>query len=159
MRKQPAPRRRRPVARTTDDVDPERSARMRLVRGRDMKPELRVRRALHATGLRYRLQAKDLPGKPDIVFRTRKVAIFVHGCFWHQHPDPASKLARMPKSRQEFWEPKLWGNRSRDEAVKAKLEAGGWRVFEIWECQLAAVSLDKIITEIRAALRRPGETG
>lgn len=146
------------MAPTTEDVDPERSARMRLIRGRDTKPELRVRRALHAAGLRYRVQAKDLPGRPDIVFRRRKVAIFVHGCFWHQHPDPACKLARMPKSRREFWEPKLRGNRSRDEAVKAKIEAGGWRVFEIWECQLGAEPLDKIITEIQAALRRPGET-
>lgn len=159
MRTRPAPPRRRLVARTTDEIDPERSARMRLIRGRDTKPELRVRRALHAAGLRYRLQAKDLPGRPDIVFRKRKVAMFVHGCFWHQHPDPACKLARMPKSRQEFWEPKLRGNRSRDEAVKAKLEAGGWRVFEIWECQLGAEPLDMIITEIQAALRRPGKTG
>lgn len=126
------------MARTTDEVDPERSACIRLIRGRDTKPELRVRRTLHAAGLRYRLQAKDLPSRPDIVFRKRKVAIFVHGCFWHQHPDPAFKLARMPKSRQEFWEPKLRGNRSRDEAVKAKLEVEGWRVFEIWECQLGA---------------------
>lgn len=152
------PRKRR-VARTTEGGDPERSARMRLIRGRDTKPELKVRRALHAAGLRYRLHARDLPGKPDIVFRKRKVAIFVHGCFWHQHPDPACKLARMPKSRQEFWEPKLLGNRSRDEAVRVKLEMGGWRVFEIWECQLGAEPLNEIITEIQAALRRPGASG
>jgi len=123
-----APPRKRRVARTTEVTDPERSARMRLIRGRDTKPEWIVRRALHAASLRYRLNAKDLPGRPDIVFRKQRVAILVHGCFWHHHPGPACRLARMPKSRQEFWRSKLVGNRARDLAVRAGLEVDGWRV-------------------------------
>jgi DNA mismatch endonuclease (patch repair protein) len=123
------------VAKTTSDVSPERSAQMALVRGRDTKPEMRVRRALHAAGLRYRLHAKGLPGRPDLIFPSRRVVVFVHGCFWHRHPDPDCKLARLPKSRLDFWLPKLEGNRARDERVKAKLEGLGWKVIEVWECQ------------------------
>lgn len=143
------------MARRTDSVDPDRSARMRLIRGRDTKPEWIVRRAFHAAGLRYRLHARDLPGRPDIVFRKARVVVFVHGCFWHQHPDPACRRARMPKSRRDFWEPKLLGNRSRDEAVRAKLEMAEWRVIEIWECELNAARLSSIIEDVKAALRRP----
>lgn len=95
-----------------------------------------VRRLLHGMGYRYRLHAKDLPGKPDIVFQGRKAAIFVHGCFWHRHPDPTCKLARMPKSRLDFWEPKLEGNRARDIANVERLEALGWRVLLVWECEM-----------------------
>ncbi len=141
------------MARTTEGTAPERSARMRLIRGRDTKPEWIVRRALHAAGLRYRLHAKDLPGRPDIVFSKQRVIVMVHGCFWHQHPDPACRLARMPKSRLEFWRSKLMGNRARDEAVRASLEADGWRVFEAWECQLNAQFLATLSTQIRE-LRR-----
>lgn len=140
------------MAQTNEGVSPERSVRMRLIRGRDTKPEWIVRRALHAAGLRYRLHARELPGRPDIVFRTARVVVFIHGCFWHQHPDPDCRLARMPKSRRDFWEPKLMGNRSRDEAVRATLKQGGWRVIEIWECQLAAPRLAKIIEEVRRAV-------
>lgn len=114
----------------------ERGMRMALIRGRDTKPEMIVRRMLHAMGYRYRLQAKDLPGKPDIVFRGRKKVIFVHGCFWHRHPDPTCKLARLPKSRLDFWEPKLEGNRVRDENNVLALEKMGWDVLVLWECEL-----------------------
>lgn len=140
------------MARTTDNIDSERSARMRLIRGSDTKPEWIVRRALHAAGLRYRLHARELPGRPDIVFRRKRVAIFVHGCFWHQHPDPNCRRARMPKSRRDFWEPKLTGNRSRDEMVTSKLKSMGWTVFEIWECQLGADSIAAIIEDVQVAL-------
>lgn len=109
---------------------------MARVRGRDTKPEMRVRRALHAAGLRYRLHAKGLPGRPDLILPSRRVAVFVHGCFWHRHPDPDCKLARLPKSRLDFWLPKLEGNRARDERNKAALEALGWKVVEIWECEI-----------------------
>ena len=109
---------------------------MGRVRGRDTKPEMVVRRLLHAMGYRYRLQARDLPGRPDIVFRGRRKAILVHGCFWHRHPDPSCKLARLPKTRLDFWLPKLEGNRQRDEANLERLRAMGWRVLLVWECEL-----------------------
>lgn len=124
---------------------------MARVRGRDTKPELKVRRALHAAGLRYRLHAKELPGRPDIVFRPCKLAIFVHGCFWHRHEDPRCKLARLPKSRRDFWEPKLRGNRERDLRNQAELRRTGWKVLVVWECQLSgAAVLDSLISSIEA---------
>ena len=110
----------------------ERSERMSRVRGKDTKPELIVRRLLHGLGYRYRLHARDLPGKPDIVFRGRRKAIYVHGCFWHRHPDPACKLARLPKTRQDFWVPKLEGNRQRDIENQRRLTEMGWEVLVVW---------------------------
>jgi DNA mismatch endonuclease, patch repair protein len=142
---------------TIDSVDAARSAQMARVRGRDTKPELRVRRALHAAGLRYRLHAKELPGRPDIVFRPQRLAIFVHGCFWHRHDDPTCKLARLPKSRLDFWEPKLRGNRERDIRNISNLEEAGWRVVVLWECQLAKASaVQKAVTAIRALIDGDG---
>lgn len=133
-----------------DTLTPEaRSERMGRIRGRDTRPEMLVRRVIHGLGFRYRLHAKELPGKPDIVFRRRKVAIFVHGCFWHRHPDPACKLARMPKSRIEFWQAKFNRNRDRDVEVRANLEALGWKVLVIWECQ--TFKLDELESVIREA--------
>lgn len=118
-----------------DTLSPEaRSERMSRVRGKDTKPEMAVRRTVHAMGYRYRLHRRDLPGIPDLVFGRLKKVIFVHGCFWHRHPDPKCKLARMPKSRLDFWRPKLEGNRRRDEAVQAELRGSGWRVMVVWEC-------------------------
>lgn len=120
-----------------DIVDPQtRSRMMSGIRGKNTRPEMLVRRLLHAMGYRYRLHAGELPGKPDIVFRRRRIAIFVHGCFWHRHADPECRLARMPKSRVDFWQPKLEGNKARDEANVAALEAMGWKVLLVWECQL-----------------------
>jgi len=113
----------------------ERSKRMSLVLGRDTKPEMRVRRLLHAFGYRYRLHRRDLPGSPDLVFGPRRKVIFVHGCYWHRHPDPNCKLARLPKSRREFWLPKLEGNRARDERNNAVLMEMGWDALEVWECE------------------------
>jgi DNA mismatch endonuclease (patch repair protein) len=141
----------KPVKRTTDTtVDPARSAQMALVRGKDTQPELRVRRALHAAGLRYRLQGKRLPGRPDLVFPSRRAVVLVHGCFWHRHPDPACKLARMPKTRKDFWVPKLEGNAERDRRNLTELEKLGWRVFVVWECQTKdAVQLGELAEEIR----------
>lgn len=109
---------------------------MSRVKGWNTKPEMVVRRLLHAMGFRYRLHAKDLPGKPDIVHRGRKLAIFVNGCFWHRHPDPDCRLARLPKSRLDFWLPKLDANRRRDLENVERLEAMGWRVLLVWECEL-----------------------
>jgi DNA mismatch endonuclease (patch repair protein) len=114
----------------------ERSKRMSLVRSRDTKPEMAVRRALHRLGYRFRLHRKDLPGKPDLVFPRRKKVIFVHGCFWHGHDAAGCKLARMPKSRQEFWEAKIRANSERDARSIEALKKLGWGVYVVWECEL-----------------------
>ncbi|MEN2991772.1 very short patch repair endonuclease [Tistrella sp. BH-R2-4] len=125
-----------------------RSAQMARIKGRDTKPEMRVRKALHASGLRYRLHVKDLPGRPDLVFRSRRIAVFVHGCFWHRHPDPSCKLARMPKSNLDFWRPKLEGNRLRDIRIREQLEALGWSMIEVWECQTSRLDLAALAERI-----------
>lgn len=113
----------------------QRSVVMSAVKGKNTGPELAVRKLVHGLGYRYRLHGKGLPGKPDLVFRCRGAIIFVHGCFWHRHPGCA--LARLPKSRNDFWEPKLTANRVRDLRNERALRALGWRVQVIWECQIA----------------------
>ncbi len=130
----------------------ERSERMSRVRGKDSKPEMVVRRLVHGMGYRYRLHRRDLPGTPDLVFPSRKKAIFVHGCFWHRHPDPACKLARLPKSRLDFWIPKLEGNRRRDRDNQARLGELGWDVLVVWECRIGYK--EQIENELRAFLER-----
>jgi DNA mismatch endonuclease (patch repair protein) len=114
----------------------ERSERMSRVRSRDTKPEMIVRRLVHRLGFRYRLHDKRLPGAPDLVFKSRHKAIFIHGCFWHRHSDAACKLARMPKSKLDFWMAKLEGNRARDLRNQSDLDAMGWRYLVVWECEL-----------------------
>lgn len=114
----------------------ERSARMARVKGKGSSAEMTVRRLVHRMGYRYRLHGAKLPGRPDLVFPGRKKAIFVHGCFWHRHPDPDCKLARLPKSRQDFWIPKLEGNRARDLRQLEELKALGWSALILWECEL-----------------------
>lgn len=124
-----------------DTLTPEqRSERMGRVRNKDTSPEWKVRRLLHRMGYRYRLHARDLPGRPDLVFRKRRKVIFVHGCFWHQHPDPACSLARQPKSRQEFWSAKFEANVARDARATRALTEDGWQVFVVWECQLRGLA-------------------
>ena len=108
---------------------------MRAVKSKNTKPELLVRRIVHAQGFRFRLHAKELPGKPDIVFRRRKKAIFVHGCFWHMHDDGACADARMPGSNRRYWGPKFRRNKARDSEHLAALKALGWKVLTIWECE------------------------
>ena len=121
----------------TDNLnESERSERMRRIRAKDTRPEIAVRRLVYGLGYRYRLHRGDLPGKPDLVFSGRKKAIFVNGCFWHQHPEPDCKLARLPKSRLDFWRPKLEGNAIRDKKNLAALSGLGWSVLVVWECQL-----------------------
>lgn len=121
----------------TDTLTPtERSERMSRVKGRDTKSEMMVRRLAHGLGYRYRLHDRKLPGRPDLVFPKRRKAIFVNGCFWHRHDVPSCKLARLPKSRLEFWLPKLEANRLRDLANQRTLENMGWRCLVVWECQL-----------------------
>ena len=114
----------------------ERSERMGRIRNKDTKPEIRVRKIVYGMGYRYRLHKANLPGKPDLVFAGRKKVIFVHGCFWHRHPEPTCPLARLPKSKLDFWVPKLEANRQRDEANVRELQQAGWEVLTIWECQL-----------------------
>jgi DNA mismatch endonuclease (patch repair protein) len=106
---------------------------MAAIKGKNTKPEMIVRSVCHAMGLRYRLHRKDLPGKPDLVLPKHRLCIFVHGCFWHRHP--GCKYAYTPKSRPEFWLPKLAKNVERDLSAQQALETLGWRVAVIWECQ------------------------
>ena len=105
---------------------------MRRVRSKDTTPEMRVRRLVHGMGYRYRLHAKDLPGSPDLTFRSRKKVIFVHGCYWHRHP--GCRRASTPSTRLDYWQAKFDRNVARDAAAQAALEADGWDVLVVWEC-------------------------
>jgi DNA mismatch endonuclease (patch repair protein) len=116
----------------------QRSERMSRVRNSDTKPEMIVRRIVHGMGYRYRLHSKKLTGHPDIVLASRKKVIFVNGCFWHQH---GCNHYRMPKSRKEFWEPKLRKNVERDKYVRLSLEDQGWSILTIWECELKDIDV------------------
>jgi DNA mismatch endonuclease (patch repair protein) len=113
-----------------------RSENMRKIRSKDTKPEMIVRRLVHGMGYRYRLHGK-LPGKPDLVFSKKKKAIFVHGCFWHQHNDKNCKITRVPKSNLDFWIPKLEKTKKRDAENQSRLEDLGWKFLVIWECQIS----------------------
>ncbi len=106
---------------------------MSRIRGRDTKPELLVRRGLHARGLRFRLHRRDLPGSPDLVFPRFRVVVFVHGCFWHGH---GCHLFTMPATRRDFWTQKIGRNAERDNQALEALRAKGWRVLTVWECAL-----------------------
>lgn len=132
-----------------DNVPPaRRSEVMSRVKSKDSRPEILVRRLIFEMGYRYRLHVRDLPGCPDIVFRPRQKVIFVHGCFWHRHS--GCKLARMPKSRLEFWEPKLEANRLRDLSTRRLLVRRGWRVLTVWECQVGRT--EKLREKVRRFL-------
>jgi DNA mismatch endonuclease (patch repair protein) len=122
-----------------DTLSPEqRSKRMGLIKGRDTAPELVVR-LVHRLGYRYRLHRRDLPG--CLVFPSRRKIIFVHSCFWHRHPSPECKLARLPKSRQDFWIPKLSSNRERDLVAQTRLLDMGWQIMIVWECEIGKPDL------------------
>ncbi|WP_339665587.1 very short patch repair endonuclease [uncultured Pseudomonas sp.] len=117
----------------TDVVDSStRSRMMSGIRGKDTAPELAVRRYLHAMGYRFRLHEKNLPGSPDLVLKKHNLVIFVHGCFWHRHPD--CFYATSPATRREFWQNKLTRNAQRDEEQRLLLAGLGWRVLVVWEC-------------------------
>jgi len=109
-----------------------RSENMRRIRSRDTQPEIRIRSLLHRKGYRFRLHRTDLPGCPDLVFPSRKKVIFIHGCFWHQH---TCVDGRLPKSRLEYWKPKLERNKARDVEHRRKLRKLGWGSLIVWECQ------------------------
>jgi len=137
-----------------DVVDPaKRSLMMAGIRGKNTKPELTIRRALHALGFRYRLHCKDLPGNPDLCFPRWKAVIFVHGCFWHGHD---CHLFRLPSTRPEFWGAKIRRNREVDQRSLDALLAAGWRVAVVWECSLKGktrLPLAKIVGQCEDWLR------
>lgn len=128
-----------------------RSRMMAGIKGKNTKPELLVRSYLHCRGLRYRLHASNLPGKPDLVFPKYRTVVFVHGCFWHQHA--GCNYATMPSSRTDFWKRKLSENVARDQCQVIALERSGWRVFVIWECELKGSHrrLESLYSEIVGA--------
>jgi DNA mismatch endonuclease, patch repair protein len=124
----------------------DRSKNMSRIRSTDTHPEMLVRRLLHGLGYRYALHRRDLPGVPDLVFPSRRKVILVHGCFWHQHRGCVD--GRIPKSRVDYWEPKLRRNVKRDRRNVSKLRRDGWRVLKVWECEVSDVE------EVRARLIR-----
>lgn len=135
-----------------DIVDPSTRSRMMAgIGGRNTKPEILLRRRLHAAGLRFRLHAAALPGKPDIILPSRKIAIFVHGCFWHRHAD--CHWCSTPATRPDFWNAKFEGNLVRDEKVQTLLREAGWRVSIIWECGLRAPYADATVEQVLAWIR------
>ena len=130
-----------------------RSRMMAGIRGKNTRPEILVRKALHAKGFRYRLHPRDVPGKPDMVFPRYRAAIFVNGCFWHGHD---CALFRMPGTRTEFWEAKIERNQARDAHVRDQLRDSSWRTLTIWECALKgreAIGLTKVIADTTRWLR------
>ena len=133
----------------TDVFTPEqRSAVMRRVKGRDTAPELKVRRMLRAAGIGYRLGGCGLPGRPDVVMKGRRLAVFVHGCFWHGHDCPRG--ARKPQANADYWRNKIERNRARDARVEAALTDAGWRVLTVWECALREPDLaEALIAAVR----------
>lgn len=134
----------------TDTLSPtERSRRMSLIRSKGSAPEMKLRRLVHRMGFRYRLHVKELPGTPDLVFPSRQSVIFMHGCYWHRHE--GCKLARLPKSKLDFWKPKLEANKERDSLVRQQLTAQGWRVLVVWECEMA--DTEKVSSVVRDFLR------
>ena len=128
----------------------QRSQRMSLVRAKDTKPEISVRKLIHSLGYRYRLHARDLPGHPDLVIRRLRKVIFVHGCFWHRHS--CSMGNRVPKTRVDFWREKLEGNKKRDTMIRRQLRKDGWSILVIWECQAKPSEMDRLASRVIAFL-------
>lgn len=130
-----------------------RSKMMSGIRGKDTKPELLLRRALHRRGFRYRLHAKKLPGRPDMVFPKHKAVLFVHGCFWHCH---LCHLFKWPSTREKFWQAKIGGNKNRDEITVSLLASAGWRIGTVWECALKGkhrLPVEEVITQCTEWIR------
>ncbi len=142
------------------DVPRERRKTMQAVKSTDTAPEMIVRRMLHAEGYRYRLHVKSLPGCPDLVFSSRRLALFVNGCFWHGHTCPRG--SRVPKANRPYWEKKIARNRERDAQNFGALESLGWRSLTLWECEIKSIDLcalkqfldeGKAITNVQAVVR------
>lgn len=130
-----------------------RSQMMARIRSADTKPELVLRKALHAIGYRFRLHVRSLPGRPDIVMRKHRCAIFVHGCFWHGHQ--GCRNFRIPKTRREFWSAKIESNRERDMRSVEALLGTGWRVLVVWECATRSFQVDNLVSIIAEWLQGP----
>lgn len=128
---------------------------MSRVRSKNTKPEMAVRRLVHAMGYRYRLHSKRLPGRPDMVFSSRRKVIFVHGCFWHRHE--GCPKCRLPKSRLDYWLPKLEGNKARDAANQSELRKMGWDVLTVWECEIK--DTEKLASKIAGFLGESEKQG
>ena len=130
----------------TDIVDQKTRSRMMAgIRGKDTKPEMILRKALHARGLRYRLHAGDVYGRPDLVFPKYRAVVFVHGCFWHRHR--GCRYVTTPATRPDFWKSKFVANVQRDKEVRQRLASNGWRVAVVWECALRKPRLVPAATE------------
>jgi DNA mismatch endonuclease (patch repair protein) len=118
---------------------------MSRIRDKGSTAEMKLRRLIHGIGFRYRLHVKELPGKPDLVFPSRRAVIFMHGCFWHRHE--GCKLARLPKSKLDFWKPKLEANKERDLLHQQQLRDLGWRILVVWECEM--IYTERVSTIVR----------
>lgn len=124
-----------------------RSEVMKAITSKNTTPEMHVRRLLHGSGLRYGLHCRDLPGRPDVVLRSRRVVVFVHGCFWHQHE--GCSRAALPKSRREYWVGKLEANKERDGKEINSLIETGWRVMVVWECACRVKKSSRLLVRMR----------
>ena len=129
----------------------QRSYNMSRIKGKDTKPELLVRKYLHAQGFRYKLHDKTLPGKPDVVLPKYKTVIFIHGCFWHGHAD--CNYFKIPKTRAEWWMEKINKNKQNDDIALILLKREGWKVLFVWECDLKWAAAEKTLTELLHTLR------
>lgn len=127
-----------------------RSYNMSRIKGKDTKPEMLVRKFLHANGFRYRLHVKNLPGKPDIVLPKYKTVIFVHGCFWHGHK--GCKKAKLPTTKAEWWKNKIDGNVKNDKKAYKALAEQGWKVAEVWGCTLNSMSREQTLVRLKSFL-------
>lgn len=130
-----------------------RSYNMSRIRGKNTKPEMLVRQYLHALGLRYRLHAKGLPGKPDLVFAGLRTVVFVHGCFWHCHE--GCRYFVVPKTRTDFWMNKIGRNVANDERQQQQLRSQGWRVLVVWECELRSPQRERTLERLFYSLTAP----
>lgn len=130
-----------------------RSRIMKAIRARDTNPEKIVRRSLHSAGLRFRVHAVSLPGRPDIVLPKYRTAVFINGCFWHQHRGCDS--ATRPKVNRHYWLPKLRRTVARDERNVRELRSNGWRVYVVWECEISQTAISRLAEQIRSVLRTP----
>ena len=139
----------------TDIVNQQTRSRMMAgIRGKDTGPEMALRRAMHVRGFRYRLHANGLPGRPDLVLPKYGAVVFVHGCFWHRHPD--CRYTSVPSTRQEFWQSKFEANVVRDNAARSALLAAGWRVATVWECAARKPQQVEVAVKLLAGWLRSG---